>query len=189
MMRNIRTFVAVEMPDPVREQFRDVEDRLRRADAHVKWVEPQNIHVTLKFLGDVAEDRIEKIFQSVEEGTQGLASFDIRLSQLGAFPNLRQPRVVWIGVEEGKEQLAELQKRVEDSIARQGFPREKRKFSPHLTIGRVKSSRGTNELVEAIQATPFESESFEINEVVVMESTLTPEGPIYTPQRKVGLKK
>jgi 2'-5' RNA ligase len=188
-MQKVRTFVAVEMPEQVRAQFRDVEAQLRQADAHVKWVEPHNIHMTLKFLGDVTEDELDRLYRGVDEGAQKCAPFEISLSQLGAFPHLRRPRVVWIGIERGKEPLVQLHKRLEDSISGQGFPKENRKFSPHLTIGRVKSPRGIDDLVEAIQATPFESESFEINEVVVMESTLTPEGPIYTPLRRVGLTK
>jgi 2'-5' RNA ligase len=185
----MRTFVAVEMPQSVREQFRDVEARLRQAEAHVKWVEPHNIHLTLKFLGDVAEDQLPSVFQAVAEGAQGLAPLQVRLSRLGAFPNLRRPRVVWIGVDQGKEALLQLQGRMEEAMARRNFPREDRPFSPHLTIGRVKSERGLEDLIDIIRATPFETESFEIDELVAMESTLTPDGPIYTPLHKVGLKK
>ena len=186
-MGNVRTFVAVEMPEEVREQFKGIQAQLQKADAHVKWVEPHNIHVTLKFLGGIAEDQLQGLYEGVTEAVQGFAPFEINLSQLGTFPNLRRPRVVWIGVDSGKEKLIELQKNVEESISQLGFPKENRKFSPHLTIGRVKSPRGVEALADAIKATSFESESFGVNEVVVMESTLTPEGPIYTPLRRIGL--
>lgn len=186
-MEKIRTFVAVEMPEEVRRQFGEVQAELQRAEAHVKWVEPQNIHVTLKFLGDITEEDLGRLYEGVTKGVQGLAPFEIVLSQLGAFPNLRRPRVVWIGVERGKEKLIELQKRLEESISQHGFSKEDRKFSPHLTIGRVKLPRGTDDLVNAIKATPFESNSIGIREVVVMKSTLTPEGPIYTQLRRIGL--
>lgn len=188
-MRNVRTFVAVEMPEEVQEQFREVQAQLQQADAHVKWVDPHNIHVTLKFLGELPEDRLEELYEGVTQGVQGIAPFQISLSQLGAFPNLRRPRVVWVGVEDGKETLIEFQSKMEESISRHGFPKENRKFSPHLTIGRVKSPRGVEDLVNAIRATAFQSGFFGINEVVVMESTLTPEGPIYSPLRRVGLQK
>jgi 2'-5' RNA ligase len=188
-MKKIRTFVAVEMPEKVREQFREVQAQLRQADAHVKWVEPHNIHVTLKFLGEVSEEELEKVYAGVTEGVETCAPFEIDLAQLGAFPNLRRPRVVWIGIESGKEKLIELQKKVEECISQHGFPREKRSFSPHITIGRVKSPRGVDDLVNALKVTAYTSESFEVDEVVVMESTLTPEGPIYSPLRRVGLQK
>jgi 2'-5' RNA ligase len=186
-MKKTRTFVAIEMPEDVRQQFKEVQATLRRADAHVKWVEPHNIHLTLKFLGDIGEDHLEGLFEGLAEGVQGIPSFEITLSRLGAFPNLKKPRVIWIGVERGKEEMIQLQKKLEESIFNHGFPREDRKFSPHLTIGRVKSPRGLDELVTIMKDTPFESNSIAIREVVVMTSTLTPEGPIYTPLRKIGL--
>jgi 2'-5' RNA ligase len=188
-MKKIRTFVAVEMPADVQKQFREVQTALRRTDAHVKWVEPHNIHATLKFLGDVAEDQLEGLYEGVTKGVVGCAPFEIRLTQIGAFPDLKRPRVVWIGVDAGKEKLIELQKNVEEAISLHGFPKEDRKFSPHLTIGRVKSPRGVDDLVTAIKETPFESNSIGIREVVVMKSTLTPEGPIYAPLRRIGLGK
>jgi len=186
-MRSVRTFVAVEMPENIRRQFGEVESRLMKADAHVKWVEPHHIHITMKFLGEIDEDRLVDVFRGVEEGVRGLGPFEASLAGLGAFPNLKRPRVVWVGVDRGKDLLATLQKKVEDSICRFGFPKEDRSFSPHLTIGRVKSPRGLPELVEAIMGTHFETVSFGVKEVVVMESTLTSAGPIYSPLRKVGL--
>ena len=186
-MAHVRTFVAVEMPETVRQQFRDVQAELRRAEAHVKWVEPHNIHVTLKFLGEIPEERLEGLYNGVAQGVHACAPFEINLSRLGAFPNLRRPRVVWIGIDSGKERLIELQERLEESISQHGFPQERRPFSPHLTIGRVKSPRGADDLVDAIKATSFQSGPIEVGEVVVMKSTLTPEGPTYTPLRRVGL--
>ena len=179
--------MAVEMPEDVRRQFKEVQTTLRGADAHVKWVEPHNIHLTLKFLGDMSEDQLEKLYQGVAEGAQGITSFEIRLSRLGAFPNLKKPRVIWIGIEDGKEKLIQLQQKLEDSIFNYGFPKEDRKFSAHLTIGRVKSPRGLDDLVTIMKNTPFESNSIGIREMVVMKSTLTPEGPIYTPLKRIGL--
>ena len=186
-MKKIRTFVAIEMPEDVRQGFKEVQATLRQADAHVKWVEPHNIHLTLKFLGDIGEDQLERLFQGVVEAAQEFSPFQISLSRLGGFPNLKRPRVIWIGIEEGKENLSQLQKKLEDSICQQGFSREDRKFSPHLTIGRVKSPRGVDDLVTIIKETPFESHSIGMRDVVVMKSTLTPEGPIYTPLKKIGL--
>lgn len=179
--------MAVEMPGELRVQFKDVQAQLQRAEAHVNWVEPHNIHVTLKFLGEIGQDQLEGLYEGVSEGVRGLAPFEIGLSGLGAFPNFRRPRVVWIGVERGRERLVELQRRLEESIGHRGFPRDNRKFSPHLTIGRVKSPRGVDDLVDTIKATPFESGSIRVDEVVVMKSTLTPEGPIYASLRRIGL--
>ena len=186
-MKKIRTFVAAEMPENVRQQFREVQTTLRQAEAHVKWVEPHNIHLTLKFLGDISEDLLDKLYRGVIEGAQGITPFDISLFRLGAFPNQKKPRVIWIGVEDGKEEMIRLQQKLEESIFSYGFPKEDRKFSPHLTIGRVKSTRGLDDLVTLMKDTLFESNSIEIREVVVMKSTLTSEGPIYTPLRKIGL--
>ncbi len=186
-MRSVRTFVAVEMPESIGRQFEEVESRLMKADAHVKWVEPRNIHITMKFLGEIDEDQLDILYRGVEEGVRECGPFDVSLAGLGAFPNLTRPRVVWVGVDRGKDDLAKLQKTIEDSICQYGFPREDRSFSPHLTIGRVKSPRGLPELAEAIRGFHFETVSFGVKEVVVMESTLTSAGPIYSPLRKVGL--
>ena len=96
-MRSVRTFVAVEMPENIRRQFGEVESRLMKADAHVKWVEPHHIHITMKFLGEIDEDRLVDVFRGVEEGVRGLGPFEASLAGLGAFPNLKRPRVVWVG--------------------------------------------------------------------------------------------
>lgn len=161
---------------------------LKEASGQVKWVEPENIHVTLKFLGQIPEGRLEALFRGVQEGVEGFSSFSIGLSQVGAFPNLRRPRVIWIGVERGREELIRLQQSLERHICEHGFPKEKRKFSPHLTLGRVKSSMGIEALAEKIKGTEFTSEEIRVEQVVVMKSDLTPKGPIYTPLKRFSLK-
>ncbi len=183
----IRTFIALEIPGPVQRQVSGVEDQLRTAGARVRWVKEENIHLTLKFLGDLSEERVEQLASGVSEAVQGFPPFEISLASLGAFPGTRSPRVVWIGVVEGEETVAELQKRIEERLSGLGFPKEGRKFSPHITIGRVKSRRGTEELVSKLKEISFSSEPFRVEGVTIFGSKLTPEGPIYTKLKEVGL--
>lgn len=183
-MAEVRTFVAIELPEEVRRQIEMVQAILKEAQAPVKWVEPKNVHITLKFIGEIPEERLEPLFQGVQSGLKGAGPFYLKLSGIGAFPNLKRPRVIWIGVNRGKEELVRLQQSVERNICAHGFPQEEREFSPHLTIGRVKSLWGLADLVRRIKTVEFVSGDIIVEGVVVVRSDLTPQGPIYTTLKK-----
>jgi 2'-5' RNA ligase len=177
----IRTFIAVELTDLVREQIFRLEQPLRKEGAKVGWVKPENLHLTLKFLGDVQATRIDDVVEATQEAVQGKKPFILCFSGLGVFPNLKRPRVVWIGIERGTDSLGKIQRELEERLFQRGFPREEREFSPHLTIGRVKSQRGIGGLVSKLEKTEFESEKIEVEQVVVVRSDLRPTGAVYTP--------
>lgn len=183
----MRTFVAIELPRELTSQIDQLQTNLRKTKADVSWVKPQNVHITLKFLGEAREEKIEEIYQAVEKSVVGIKSFMVNLQGLGGFPTLKRPRVIWIGVEKGKEILAELYPKVEEEFFKIRFAKENRNFTPHLTIGRVKSLKNLENLASEINKTTFETEDFKIQEVVVMKSTLLPTGAVYTPLRKVLL--
>lgn len=184
----MRTFIAIELPESIKRKIGEVQTPLKKTDAFVSWVKPGNIHVTLKFLGEVPEDKIEEVFAATEKALQATKPFTMSLEGMGGFPNLRRPRVIWIGAGSGQEKLSGLAKRIEEEMEEIGFPREKRRFSAHFTIGRVKSPRNIERLAELVESTDFQTEEIQVTEVVVMKSQLDPAGAIYTPLKKVPLE-
>jgi 2'-5' RNA ligase len=183
----MRTFIAVELPDKIKKQIEGLQAPFKKTDAHVSWVKPKNIHVTLKFLGEVPEERIEQVFSAAKKALEGARKFSMSLKGTGAFPNPKRPRVIWVGAGSGGEELVLLASRIEQEMEEIGFPREKRKYSAHFTIGRVKSLKNVEKLMELVSSSDFQTEEIEVNEVVVMKSQLDPRGAIYTPLKKIPL--
>lgn len=173
----MRSFVAVDVRNP---QLEQVLRELGSLGAGMKVVASENLHLTLKFLGEVDPGRVDEIYGAMEEAFGFCSPFQGKLRGLGAFPSPGRMRVVWVGLSEGRERLLEMQGRLEGAFAKLGFRPEGRPFDPHLTIGRVKSPKGKEELtafVLARQATDFGT--FAVERVELKESTLTPRGPIY----------
>lgn len=184
----MRTFVAVELPEEIKNQIATVQAELKRIPAQVSWVKSGNIHVTLKFLGEVPEDKIQEVFTATELGCKGVKKFRMGLKGLGGFPNLKRPRVIWVGTSKGEKEITDLQKKVEQELEKVGFPKEEKNFTPHFTIGRIKIPKGIEELSRAVARTEFATEEFDVTEVVVMRSQLNPAGAIYTPLKKIPLE-
>jgi 2'-5' RNA ligase len=183
----MRTFIAIELPERIKEEIGQLQAPLKKTGAFVSWVKPGNIHVTLKFLGEVPEEKIGDVYSATEMAVQGMKSFSMSLKGIGGFPNLRRPRVIWIGTGSGGEELSRLAERMEQEMEKIGFPKENRKFSPHFTIGRVKSPKNIEGLAGKVESTEFQTEEIQVTEVVVMRSQLNPAGAIYTPLKKVPL--
>lgn len=177
----IRTFIAVELAPELRAPIDELRERLRSTGADVKWVESNHYHITLKFLGDVPVNRISDVSDAVRSATAAVTAFRISFCGTGAFPNLRRPNAIWVGVTDGADQLAQLACAVETALEPLGFPREDRPFRAHLTIGRVRSHKGLGALSTRIaEARDLPIGDMEVTEAVVMKSVLTPRGPIYT---------
>lgn len=176
----MRTFIAVEVPDAVKNQVAELENRLKGTGTDIKWVEPGNIHITLKFLGNVEMDRLAVIREGLGEALDSIRPFALRLGRVGAFPDMNRPRVFWVSVTEGRDELTAMQQGIETELHARGFVREERPFSPHLTIGRVRSPRGLARLTELVRSTEFETEPFEVSRAAVVKSDLNPDGPVYT---------
>jgi len=178
----IRSFLAIELPKPILRKIEEVQGDLRLTHADVRWVSPEKIHLTLKFFGNIEESRIDPIFKSIEESVQNTLPFSLKVRGVGAFPQLKNPRVIWMGLVNGREVLISLQKQIEAQLEKIGFQPEDRPFHPHLTLGRMKSSRGKDELVGRMEK--HKEEEFgdlPVEKVVLFKSDLRPSGPIYTP--------
>ena len=183
----IRTFICIEIPDSIKERIRRLQETLRQTEAQVSWTKSSNVHLTLKFLGGVEASRIEFASKALERATSGVGPFEVEIGGAGCFPSPRSPRVLWVGVPNVAEQLRQLYSTIENELAREGFEREKRKFSPHLTIGRIRAPLNTASLTEALLATGFDPQTFIATEVILMRSDIKPTGSIYTPQSVVRL--
>lgn len=180
-MPMIRTFISIDLPDNIKGGISGLQDRLKRGGGHIGWVRPGAMHLTLKFLGEIDEKEMPEIEAATKKAIEGFDPFYLRVLGLGIFPNLKRPRIIWLGVNEGSDNLIRLQSRIEDEMERIGHPREERGFKPHLTIGRVRDSFGLKGLIDAIEAEKeIELSVFRTEEVLIMRSDLRPEGPIYT---------
>jgi 2'-5' RNA ligase len=177
---SVRCFVAVECGgDELTAKFTAVRRVLEATSADIKFVEPENIHFTLKFLGEIEPSLVEQVSRVVKE--TGFQPFSTRIEEVGVFPNLRRPRVVWAGITDGVSQLAEVWKDVDVKLSRLGFERERRGFSPHITIGRVRSGSNRDRLVEGLSTlSDYVFGDLHVDRIVLKKSTLTPRGPIYT---------
>ena len=183
-MESVRAFIAIELPDSVKAVLSRLQEDLRRGNQHpVKWVGPEGMHLTLKFLGNVAAPAIPDIASAVSASAEPTTPFELGLGRVGAFPNLRAPRVVWVAVEGETTTLAALQERVERALLPLGFEPEKRAFSAHLTLGRVReraSPADRRRLGEVVASLAIEHPArFEVRSISLMRSTLAREGAIY----------
>jgi 2'-5' RNA ligase len=183
----IRTFICIEIPGTIRQQIEELQNKLKSLDAEVSWVRTSNIHLTLKFLGNVSQPKARDVCAAMERASRGRQPIDIEVSGTGCFPSLRSPRVLWVGFTNLSERLEQLQEAIEDELARLGFPREKRSFAPHLTIGRFRSQRNAHALVEAMMVAGIKPVKFQAREIIVMRSNLKPTGAVYMRQATIPL--
>jgi len=184
-MEQIRSFIAIELPDPVKASLSSLKDMMRPArHPYVKWVGPEGIHLTLKFLGNIAQNRVPLIIEAIAQASQGVSPFQLQIGGLGAFPNLQRPQVIWVAIKGEVEKLAMLQTGIEQALVPLGFAAESRSFTPHLTLGRLRERASPGErrsIGEVMMATEFESgPAMEVKEISLMRSKLTPSGAIYS---------
>jgi 2'-5' RNA ligase len=188
-MSTIRSFVAIPLERELLNRIEQFQRELRSLPADVKWVNIHSIHLTLKFLGDVDDTRIGELGGAIERAREGFTPWIVPVKEAGAFPSLRNPRVVWIGIQDQTGELAQLQGRMEKEFARLGFAEEGRPFSPHLTLGRVRSSRGKPELIRyLVDETSREFGEIAIAKVVLFRSELKPSGAVYTSLKEFTLQ-
>jgi len=184
----IRSFLAIELPKPILKKIEEVQGDLRSTHADVRWVSPEKIHLTLKFFGNIEESRIDLILKSIEEPIRDTSPFSLNVHGIGAFPHLKNPRVIWMGLVDGKEDLASFQKQIEKQLEKIGFQPEDRPFHPHLTLGRMKSSQGKEELVGRMEKYREEEfGDFQVERATLFKSNLRPTGPIHTPLKEMKL--
>ena len=142
----IRTFIAIEIPDEIKGMIARFQKQVAADEKSIRWVNVRNIHITLRFIGKIPESLVEKIVISIFEKPPQIDTFAIGLKGTGAFPNLRRPRVVWVGITSGNEQLTKLVTYLEAQLTNLGIPKENRKFKSHVTIGRIKNNQKLKEL-------------------------------------------
>jgi RNA 2',3'-cyclic 3'-phosphodiesterase len=178
-LRRVRTFIAVELSSSVKHRAGELIKKLRFTGAEVKFTRPEHMHLTLKFLGDVERDEIIPICRIAEEVAAQFEPFDLSFHGTGAFPHTDHPRTLWIGVEEGLEEIRALQTALETALFdKLGFSRERRQFTPHLTIGRV--HRATPEMGDVMEHnSEFDADVSEVDELVVFASFPDRDGPRY----------
>ncbi len=180
-MEGIRSFIAIEVPGSLQDRMGELQRELKKFESDIRWVKPGNIHLTLKFLGTVPKEMIEKVSWAISPAVQQAEPFDLRLYGLGSFPSSRSPRVIWVGIDQGREPASSLQEAIEKETGALSFPSERRPFTPHLTIGRVRSLKGRGEFGRAIEERQkVEIGVFRAEEIILFQSKLTPAGAIYT---------
>jgi 2'-5' RNA ligase len=177
-----RVFCAVELPVEVRARLEDHVSRLRKEvlDAAASWSRVENIHLTLKFFGDVEVKRIPRISEAAARAVKGFSTFQIGVGGTGVFPRASRAQVLWIGISDPSGQLTALQEKLENECAAEGFPKEDRAYRPHLTIARLRKPEGARQLADTHLQMKFERIDVELKELVVFRSELSPKGSKYT---------
>ncbi len=193
-MEQVRSFIAIELPDELKLGLAQLEAQLKmRRQPWVKWVDPYSIHLTLKFLGSINVDRISEITKAMEEAVQGIPPFHLEVKDLGVFPSLRRVQVAWVGVSGEVDKLSQLQQYLESNLACLGFVPESRPFTPHLTLARLRNQASLDEqqsFGQLIANTRFEAAyTVEVDAISLIKSQLTREGAIYSRISSVALKK
>ncbi len=181
-MSRMRTFIAVPLNDAVRKKTVVLQQQLAQLGPKVKWVEPENLHVTMLFLGEVDAREVLDVCKVVENAAGKLPPLAMTVAGVGGFPNLRRPRTLWVGIEDGAQELIRLHDDIEVELLRLGcYRREDRSFTPHITLGRVRGDELTPELQAALtNNVNWVAGGVSVTDVHVMSSELTAGGPVYT---------
>ena len=184
----MRLFIAFPLAEEVEERLGGIIDDLKSRGGRIKWVEPKNIHLTARFLGDTQESLVGKLSELLDSVAAEYQAVSTTINGLGAFPNLSRPRVIWAGLGENTESLAKIAGDVEMGVRRLRFKKEPKRFKPHLTLGRVKDPSGLQELIAYIESYTVEEIPVLFDRLVLFKSTLTPQGPIYERLHEAMLK-
>jgi len=190
--QQIRSFIAIELPEEVKTGLRRIQTELKLPEhTFVKWVAPESIHLTLKFLGNISPQKVTEITEVMEQASQGVSPFHLEVTEVGAFPNLRQPRVLWLGIKGAIDKLVAWQQRIDSGLVPLGFSKETRPFTPHLTLARLRDGASPKDRVsfgEMIMKTPVEvSYKINVNSLSLMKSQLLPGGAVYSRLAEVKL--
>lgn len=190
---SVRAFIAIELPDWLKTELSTLPQRLGVDRlTWLRWVSPESVHLTLKFLGDVSVDKIGEITDAIRDASAGISHFELRAQGLGVFPNLKRINVVWMGLAGRLETIIQLQQQIEENLTILGFPAEEHQFTPHLTLARVRFQPPPAELQQFSQllsGTSFEYPTpMSVNKISLMRSQLSPRGAIYSKLIEIPLK-
>jgi 2'-5' RNA ligase len=189
IVRVLRSFIAIELPETVKSAFAELQGELKKTGADIRWVKPENIHLTLKFLGDIEEESTGSIIHVIKGTCSRFEPLTLEIRGVGVFPNAKSPRVIWAGVN-CNTALAEIRNSIEEGLSSLGFDRDNRKFSPHLTLGRFRSSQGRRSLMDmAGQLTDRSYGIIHAGSIDLIKSELGPGGAKHTKIAEVLLGK
>ncbi|MBN2121034.1 MAG: RNA 2',3'-cyclic phosphodiesterase [Candidatus Omnitrophica bacterium] len=174
----MRCFVAIKLSKEVKDEIVRIQNKLQPLELHAKWTEYENLHITLKFLGQIPEENITEAKEIVSGVSSLVKPFTLNFSKAGAFPSLGRPRVLWVGVEPDAEPVKIIEY-LEEQFQKLSIPRETRPPHPHITLARIKSPENTHKLKSAVESLKVEDINWEVKEVVLFKSILTPRGAIY----------
>ena len=176
----MRVFIAVDINDEMRRELTRIQNVLSGKLVNAKWVKPQNLHITIKFLGEIEPEAVGDITLSLEKPIKETPSFYIELGELGVFPNMKRPAVFWAGLKKGREEMSRLNELIQNSLYQIGYEKDSKPFSPHITLARFRKPVPSNQIVKAIESvSPIKKAGHTINGVSIYESTLKPKGPEY----------
>jgi len=179
-LERTRTFIAVNLNKEIREHLASLQNILNIPETKIKWVEKDNLHLTMKFLGYISLEQTQLIKSELKEISNRCSPIIIKLSSnIGIFPTYKMPRIIWVGIKEGTNDLKEIYNSIENNLSNKGFPRENKDFSSHITIGRVKFIRDKANFIQILKRIEVNNLTHEVNSIDLMESKLTPNGPIY----------
>ncbi|MBI5048749.1 MAG: RNA 2',3'-cyclic phosphodiesterase [Deltaproteobacteria bacterium] len=185
----IRAFIAIELPAKISEELNRVQKELKDGVNKVTWIKTGNVHLTIKFLGDIEAKKVNSIEQVLESVACKSHVFNITIKRTGVFPSMDSPRIIWVGVEENGANLAQLYNNLEDSLTTLGFEKEERTFKPHLTMGRIKFLKDKKLLKQRLEKNAdINLGQFAVDSLYLFESKLTPEGAVYTKLKEAKLK-
>jgi len=184
-MSKFRGFIAIDIDSL--SKIVEFENKIKQSGAIVKLVEPKNIHITLKFLGDTDEEQVDEIEEIIKKAVEGIDPFKIQLKSTGVFPNQNYIKVVWVGIYNG-DQIGIIANKIDEKLSEIGFKKENREFSSHLTIARVKSAINKEQLLQVIDKyKEFEFAEIKVDSIKLIKSELTQKGPIYTTLKEVKM--
>jgi 2'-5' RNA ligase len=192
--RLVRSFIAIEIPQEIKSSISQLQAQMKLSEYNfVKWVSHESIHVTLKFLGNIISEKVVEIADAIKDASRGTSPFSIEIGGLGAFPNINKARVFWVGIGGETAKLVALQQKIDDSLITFGFPKEKRPFSPHITLARVRESASYHDQQDfgkLISRMRFDTKSkIDISKINLMKSQLFPTGAVYNCLAEIELDK
>ncbi|MFH1837297.1 MAG: RNA 2',3'-cyclic phosphodiesterase [Candidatus Omnitrophota bacterium] len=180
-MNYIRTFIAIELSQKAKDEISRIISVLKKTDVEAKWVRPGTVHITLRFLGSIDEDRIAGIETKLKKIASEADPFKIMLSNISVFPNWRRPKVVWVGAEDQNSEIQELHSKIDDVLEKESFDKTAKPFETHITLCRLKSGKNVQQLKEAIASITVSPIITKISKIILFRSDLTSKGAIHTP--------
>jgi len=188
----MRAFIAIELPSNIKNAISKMQDKLKTSLPEVSWIAPVNLHLTLKFLGEISCEQLGNINQIIAETVKTITGFKIKLESLGVFPNEAFARIIWIGTDQAPRSLEQIVAQLETKLAKLGIPKEDRPFRAHITIGRIKHRLNPCDLEKVINQvkndTLYENLEFNTRRITLFQSTLGKEGPAYTVLKETNFK-